>query len=101
MSAEIVQIGIATPTDIRVTKMRGDARHYRTDPPLDGHEYVIVSAVVVEYGYGPETYIFPATATGTVADWGELSGSYRGGMDHAEALRGAGYVIDTTAEVTP
>lgn len=40
---------------------------YRLDPPLDGHEFVVVSA--------------------------ELEGSYKGGLDHAEALAGAGYEI--------
>jgi len=45
---------------------------------------------------GPETYIFPAKKSGDifeVADWGELNGSYRGGFDHAEALKGAGYEV--------
>lgn len=90
----------------RLTGWRGDAALYRLDPPLatnvwdwrkraDGTRlltHVIVSATIVPYG-GPETYIFPASAEGEVTDWGELEGSYRGGLDHAEALAGAGYEI--------
>ena len=87
----------------------GDARLYRLDPPMDLHddwqepekvtgvaEYVVVSATVVPFGFRgpePETYIFPGTPEGQVADWGELRGSYKGGLDHAEALKGAGYEV--------
>lgn len=55
-------------------------------------EYVMVSAVVAMFS-GPETYIFPANEQGEVTCWGELGGSYRGGMSHAVALEGAGYAI--------
>lgn len=78
----------------------GDARLYKMLPPLvatdyDGktvetHDFVIVSAVVAMLS-GPETYIFPATEDGKTKNFGELDGSYRGGLDHAKALRGAGY----------
>ena len=71
---------------------RGWAALYRMEPPHDGHPYCIVSAAHVPFS-GPETYIFPATSAGEVADWGELDGSYKGGLDHAEALEGAGYTI--------
>lgn len=76
---------------------RGDARLYELSEPMedyDGNEVsrVIVSAAIVPYS-GPETYIFAADSQGKIADWGELEGSYRGGLDHAEALRGAGYEI--------
>lgn len=71
----------------------GDARLYRLSEPLDGHEYVIVSAVVAMFS-GPETYIFPADPEGEVTGWGELEGSFRGGLDHVEALEGAGYVVE-------
>lgn len=67
-------------------------RVYQLDPPLSGHEYVVVSAAIVPLS-GPETYIFPSDAAGTVTAWGELDGSYRGGLDHAEAMRRAGYEI--------
>ena len=88
---------------------RGDARLYAISPPLEGHswdedengkyidtthqyEYVIVSATVVPFS-GPETYIFGADATGKVLGWLELRGSFKGGLDHEKALRGAGYEI--------
>jgi len=80
----------------------GDARLYTLLPPLvaidyDGktvetHGFVIVSATVAMFG-GPETYIFPATEDGRCKSFGELEGSYSGGLDHAEALRGAGYEV--------
>lgn len=62
---------------------------YRLDPPLDGHEYVVVSAATVMGE--PETYIFPSDADGNVTSWGELDGSFKGALDHQAALRGAGY----------
>lgn len=78
----------------------GDAKLYKMLPPLvatdyDGktvetHEFVIVSAVVAMFS-GPETYIFAATEDGEAKSYTELDGSFRGGLDHAEALRGAGY----------
>lgn len=93
---------MGSATFVKQRNGRGDGRVYRVDPPIeqrdwDGeveatHEYVWVSATVVPYT-GPETYIFPSDADGNVLDWGELDGSYRGGLDHAEALRGAGYEV--------
>jgi hypothetical protein len=81
---------------LRTGLLLGDANLYRVDPPMayeDGTtEYVIVSAVIAPYS-GPETYIFPATESGEVIDWLELPGSFKGGMDHDEALRGAGYEV--------
>lgn len=80
----------------------GHAALYRLDPPLaQEHEYVIVSAVdntgmMAFSGLDVdwrETYIFPATPDGDVADWGELDGSTKGTLDHADALRGAGYEV--------
>lgn len=77
---------------------------YKLDPPITDdswggestdYEHVIVSATVVFFGGGPETYIFPATAEGAIASWGELPGSYKGGLDHAQALIGAGYEVVT------
>jgi hypothetical protein len=85
-----------TATLLRSGLLAGDANLYRVDPPMayeDGTtEYVIVSAVVALYS-GPETYIFPANESGEVIDWLELPGSFKGGMDHDEALRGAGYEV--------
>ncbi|GAA1992592.1 hypothetical protein GCM10009718_32870 [Isoptericola halotolerans] len=85
----------------------GHAALYRLDPPLRTtdyatdepveYEHVIVSATAVIFS-GPETYIFPGDPeTDQVTSWGELGGSYRGGLDHAEALRGAGDGYDIAA----
>lgn len=70
----------------------GDARLYRLSEPLDGNEYVVVSATVAMFS-GPETYIFAADETGKVTGWSELSGSFRGDLDHQAALQGAGYEV--------
>lgn len=76
----------------------GDMRLYRLDPPMEDEytegpvEYVVVSATVA-MSSGPETYIFPADAEGEITDWGELSGSYKGSLDHAQALANAGYEV--------
>lgn len=70
---------------------QGDARFYLLSPSLGGHSHVIVSAVVTITG--PETYIFPATKDGVVADWGELPGSLKGTLEHEAALREAGYRV--------
>jgi hypothetical protein len=84
---------------------KGNARMYSLDVPIkyktwQGDEerefetnFVIVSAIVDNITGVPETYIFPTNVIGRVLDWGELDGSYRGGLDHAEALRNAGYEI--------
>ena len=55
-------------------------------------EYIVVSAANVMMS-GPETYIFPSNEKGEVIDWTELDGSYRGGLDHHEALTNAGYEV--------
>lgn len=95
---------MATATKIRdLDGFTGKAALYKLDPPLalrdwDGEatgstDYVIVSATVAFSG--PETYIFPASNAESVrpSDWGKLHGSYQGGLDHAEALEGAGYEV--------
>ena len=80
----------------------GDARLFQVSPPVSydydydteqnqkSTEYVVVSAADVVFS-GPETYIFPANEQGEVVDWSELEGSYRGGLDHRQALENAGY----------
>ena len=87
---------IKTATFVTDRNGNGSGKVYRLDPPLtDGttkHEYVWVSATDVPYT-GPETYIFGSDEHGRVTDWLELDGSYRGGLDHEEALRGAGYAV--------
>lgn len=83
---------VATLVKANLAGATGVAHLYLLDPPLASGEYVRVSATVVPFS-GAETYIFPADESGQVIDWGELDGSYRGGLDHAEALRGAGYEV--------
>lgn len=77
---------MATATLIRdnLPDFRGHAALYR----IKGgeHEYIVVSSVAV-FGE-PETYVFPANAAGKVIDWLEVEGSFKGGMDHSEAIRG-------------
>lgn len=63
-----------------------------TDTYKEDTNYVVVSAANVLYS-GPETYIFPADKDGEVLSWAELSGSFRGAMDHAQALQNAGYEV--------
>lgn len=85
--------------------MRGDMRLYRVEPPMGGEdrgdgpvptfEHVAVSAAV-PFGSGPETYIFGCDSEGKDIDFAELDGSFRGGLDHAQALRNAGYEIKET-----
>ncbi len=82
----------------------GDARLYRLTPPIEvkpeceddpyagKFRYVVVSATIALFS-GPETYIFPADAKGNVLNWGELEGSYKGGLDHEGALKSAGYIV--------
>lgn len=82
----------ATLIKDNLPEFNGSAALYKLDPPLDGNEFVIISAAEVPYT-GPETYIFPASEDGQIAEWMELDGSFRGGLDHAEALAGAGYKI--------
>ena len=92
----------------RLEDFTGEAWLYRLSPPIivkadyDGGfngevEYIVVSATVALYS-GAETYIFPANDKGEVVDWGELDGSYRGGLDHIKALREAGYKPTTEEE---
>lgn len=65
---------------------------YKIDPPLGGYEYVVVSAVIGFFS-GTETYIFPSNKDGDITSWGELYGSYKGGLSHEEALNNAGYEV--------
>jgi hypothetical protein len=78
----------------------GDARLYRVDPPAKYHvegdhdtvletEFIIVSAVNAMFS-GPETYIFPANRDGTAINMLEIDGSFKGDLDHEQALRNAG-----------
>lgn len=55
-------------------------------------DYVVVSAVHMMCS-DPETYIFPADETGEILNFLELPGSFRGEMNHEEALSRAGYKV--------
>jgi len=60
---------------------------------LHTYKYVVASAVVAMDTGSPETFIFPAKKTGEVKNYGELKGSYRGGLSHRKAFKGMGYTI--------
>jgi hypothetical protein len=82
-----------TATKVKsLDSFRGDAALYELSEPLDGHEYVVVSASEVPMS-GPETYIFGADENGEIIDWAELPGSTPGIMCHNSALKNAGYTI--------
>ena len=72
--------------------MQAMQKLYRLTPSLAGNKYVLVSAAYT-WDHGNETYIFGANSKGNVTNWNELKGSYKGGLDHTEALNRAGYVI--------
>lgn len=84
---------------------QGEATLYKLSEQLAGNTHVIVSAIDISSRYMRhpddttphsmliETYIFGATEDGEVADWGELPGSLKGTLDHADALREAGYEV--------
>jgi hypothetical protein len=63
-------------------------RYYRRQS-----RYIVVSAVVVD-GM-PEAYLFPADKSGQVKSWSRLPGSMRGSLNHADALEGGGYLIES------
>lgn len=65
---------------------------YKLSEPLAGASIVVVSAVLA-IPSGSETYIFAGDKNGTITGWTELEGSYRGGLSHTEALKGAGYTV--------
>lgn len=79
-------------------RFNGHAALYELDPPIKGendktHKRVIVSAAYAMFT-GQETCIFPAKDDAEkIENWGELEGSFSGGMSHAEALKNAGYAI--------
>ena len=89
-----------TAKHIKDIKSDGPASQalYKLDPPLEDYdgkprEFVVVSAVTTYSG--PETYLFPANESGKIVDWGEMGGSYRGGLSHQQALENAGYTMLT------
>lgn len=91
MRATLVKQMVSTPTR--------DVRTYRLTPPMEtseGPTEYVVSSGCVALGV-PETYLFRANADGEVASWVELNGSFRGAIDHGQALRNAGYSVDDEA----
>lgn len=83
-------------------EMRGDARLYKLDPPMQyqddlDDEIMVIEYVVVSGAFAPfsglETFIFPSDPKGNISDWGELPGSFQGFIDHEQALAGAGYQV--------
>lgn len=99
---------IATRLKDRLPGFSGHAALYELNPPLveerewdeeeprREHRYVVASATYVMFS-GPETYLFPADEHGTVTSWSELPGSFKGDLDHAEALERAGYRVGVPA----
>lgn len=92
-----------------------DARIFKVEPPLEGYDFVRVSAtdmsdtkrIMKKYNsynqsdydcLQPETYIFGCNCSGDIISWAELDGSYRGGMSHAQALQNAGYEIVSSSD---
>lgn len=86
-----------------VSEVHSGARLYSVSPPMVGyawddkdpplHDFVVVSAVNVVF-FGPETYIFGSNAEGEMGCMMELPGSFKGALDHAQALENAGYAIE-------
>lgn len=67
---------------------------YKLDPPLpipadeypeNSAAYIVVSAAYAMFS-GPETYIFASDENGNITSFSELEGSYRGGLDHQQAI---------------
>ena len=64
---------------------------FKLNTPLDGYTFVVTSGAYV-FGI-PETYIFGTDENGKIANWGELTGSFRGSINHSKAIKDAGYKI--------
>lgn len=77
-----------------ITDWQGNVSLYELSEPLEGADFVFVSAVRVPFS-GPETYIFAADGPDATdpSSWAELDGSYRGGLSHEHALANVGYEI--------
>jgi hypothetical protein len=104
MSGKAIYLG-------KTTNFKTDARLYRLiDPPFySGRRkrcYVIVSGADLHRTTGLpikwfgisstpryETFIFKATRKGKCVDFAELEGSFKGSIDHEEALRRLGYEV--------
>lgn len=67
----------------------GEAVLFHLSPPLEGHAYVVSSAV--SNGYVSETMVFPSGPDGQVFDWTDLAFTKR--VDVEAPLIAAGYSI--------
>ncbi|PQP24172.1 hypothetical protein [Rhodococcus opacus] len=68
----------------------GDAYHYRLDPPLEGHEYVMVSEIDYPFNHYKETEIVPVDENGGPVAMVKLPGSLAAQANRAVALLAAG-----------
>lgn len=90
---------MGTATKVRsLTGFRGDAALYKLDPPHASGEWVIVSAVDLDFGgfivaehRTSETMVFPATEDGEIADWCEIGFAPK--KSHADALSDMDYEL--------
>ena len=90
---------MGTATKVRdLTGFRGDAALYKLDPPHSSGEWVIASAVDLDFGgfslegyRTSETMVFPATEGGEIADWGEIG--FAPHKSHADALSDMDYEV--------
>lgn len=50
--------------------------------------YVVTSATTTRVGGQPETYVFHANVYGSIVDYREIAGSFKGALDHQRAIDG-------------
>lgn len=82
-----------TATRIKELKnFTGTAFLWKLSHPLERNTYVVTSATCAMFS-GPETYIFAADRNGKIKSWGELEGSFKGELDHEQAIERAGYKV--------
>ena len=81
-------------------KFKGEAWLYKVSDVVEedgaSSEYIVSSAVEGPNFFGGficETYLFLSDSDGNVLRWGELEGSFKGGMDCDQAIKRAGYEI--------
>lgn len=55
-------------------------------------EFVVTFAAAVLFS-GPETYIFAADENGEILSWSEMDGSFRGDLNHEQAIKNAGWIV--------
>jgi len=83
---------------------RGRAALYKLSEPLEGHEFVVVSSVLITFPPSVkefindyhESFVFPADEEGNILDWGNLDGSLSYGtqpIPHEVCFQEAGYQL--------